>query len=353
MYCTGGLEPKNTDRHDILTVDDTAYILTDKFKTQLRDLFIDWGTFLEVYDHNLNYANMFDQIIKLLNIKENKNLRDMLLPLVKKIYLLPAYAHITCMMKQFMLYEPVSIVIYSLFTLIRHHFEYIVERFIKLRDQYIKDHGLKDPLNNWETLINKWNNANNDYELDSSSPILLFLNSPKPIKIKIYYKITGLKKPINNLVQAIKKFKYAGFCMKVPHRRLEKLLEFPLKEFLVVIRHLNPQEPLPNYKKIEKEIIAILKNKPHKPVVKDIYKRESPPKHLIKLAQLKIKDMDVSPDITQARINLIKWYVSKILDLRKKLLPYGHKYEEYYIQSAKILNQILIILKKELTFNNN
>lgn len=327
MYKTGGLEQ---DAEDVKTmsVDGITYVVSDKFRSMLRDSFIDWGTFLEVYNKNLDYVNMFDQITKLLNIKENENLRDFMIPLVKKIYHLPADAHMACMLKQFMIYEPVSISIHSLFTTIKQHFESLVEHFLNIRNLYIMNNQLGDKPNDYQKLLHRWHDMNSTYNLETSSIILLFLNPPSGLKSGLNFSVTGKEDVINPLKIAVKKFKYEGFCHKVPHKRLISLLEFPVNDFIVAIKALNPSAVFPDYSFLEKSIMTALKSLPKKPVITDKIKREVPPKKLESL-------------------ELAKWYVDAILDLRKNLLPDGKKYEDYFILHAEILKGINEMVKKE------
>lgn len=332
MYCIGGLEPSESDRAVTFTIGGTEYLLTDKFKTMLRDAFIDWGTFLEVYDQEINHNNMFDQIIKLLNIKENKNLREQMLPLLKTIHKLPAKSHITCMMKQFMIYEPVSIAIQSVFSDLKYHYEAIVHKFVEVRNAYIDKNQLRVKPNDWDKLISKWtiDNDRNDYE--SSSIILLMLNPPKKIKHRMHTKVPGMEAVISKLNAGIKAFHYPGFCPKVPHTRLVKLLKFPINEFASAILALDDTVVLPDYKSIEKSVIQLLtrdsppdvENKPH----------NKPP-------------ADLTKDTSEAgQLNLIKWYVSDILEYRKGLLDAGRKYEQYYIDMAKKLARVHNVFKQ-------
>jgi hypothetical protein len=332
---TGGLEPQIGDRDELLIVDGTEYILTDKFKTMLRDAFIDWGTFLQIYNDNLNYNHMFDQIVKLLNIKENKNLREMMIPLLRKIHSLPAKAHITCMLRQFMIYEPISIVIQAVFSKIKYHYESVVRKFVDVRNAYIKQNNLRVKLNDWDKLAEHWSIENDRQELDSSSIILLMLNPPKKIKHSIHLKIPGLNNIIDPINTGLKKFTYPGFCPKVPHTRLVKLLKFPINEFATAIKKIDPTAELPDYKVIEADISVILSNI-SPPKVKDI-PHKYPPKELV---------ADTSE---LGNLHMAKWYVNDILDYRKKLLPDGRKYEQHYIDMAKKLNKVHDILKKKLT----
>lgn len=344
-YAIGGLEPSDDDRHEVMRIDSIDYLLTDKFKSQLRNMILDWGTFLEVYHDNITYSDMFNQVTKLLDIKDNENIRDMLLPIVKKIYHLPISAHLSNMMRQFMIYEPVSHAIYYLFTIIKRHFEQIVEKFIIVRNNYITIHKLKSNTNDWQSLLSSWHKLNDERSLESSSVVLLFLNPSKGLKSEIHYKVVGKEGPMSKLKQAISNFKYAGFCPKVPHERLIKLLAFPLNEFVIAIKALDINAKFPNYNKIESNMEKILKNKLVLPVVRDDFQRLMPPKALKSAAKKQSLDTDNDP---AAKLQLIKWYVDKIMDMRKSLLHYGTQYEEYYISLAKLINAVANDIKSSL-----
>ncbi len=329
MYRIGGLEPSN-EKPKTMKVEGIDYVVSDKFKSMLRDIFIDWGTFLEVYHNNIDYSTMFDQVVRLLNIKENENLRDFMLPLVKKIYHLPASAHMASMLKQFMVYEPVSVAIHAIFTTLKNHFESLVEQFISARNKYILENDLKDKTNNLERLAKYWDDMNSEYNLDSSSLLLLFLHPPKGLKSHLNFGITGKESVIDKLKTAVKKFNYPGFCPKVPYERLKELLEFPVNEFTAAIRSIDSDAMFPDYAKLEKTIESKLSDMPEKPVIPDDMKRDDPPDEL--------KD----------KLEICKWYVSATLDLRKSLLDYGKKFEDYYIKQAEILNDINNSIKIEL-----
>ena len=328
MYKTGGLEP-STNAAKVLEIDGIKYIVSEKFRTMLRDSFIDWGTFLEIYNNNLDYATMFDQMVKLLNIKENENLREFMIPLVKTIYHLPAQAHIICMLKQFMIYEPMSIAVHGLFTTIKLHYEYIVETFINVRNQYISTHNSTQKLNDLSMLKKYWEDMDLQYSLESSSIILLFLNPPEKLKSKIVFDVIGHSDIISKLKNKVKKFHYLGFCPNVPNIRLNALLEFPVNEFITVIKTLDPDIKFPDYAKLELEVTTELKKMPSFPTIIDDIPRLEPPKELTD------------------NIELAKWYIDAILDLRKNLLKYGTLYEEYYVTQAKIFISITDKIKKE------
>lgn len=327
MYKTGGLEPKEDE--NILPIDGINYVVSDKFRMMLRDSFIDWGTFLEIYHDNLDYATLFDQIIKLLNVKENESIRHFLIPMVKKIYALPAEAHMTCMLKQFIIYEPVSVAIHSIFITIKMFYEHLIEQFLITRNRYIELNNTKDKTNDLTQLKEYWSSLNQQYNLETSSLLLLFINPPNGLKSGIYFAIEG-NNAVAKFKQSIKQFHYKGFCIKEPHKRLRALLEFPVNDIIAAISKLDSIVEFPNFKKVENYIAEKIKLIPEPIKIKDTFVRLKPP-----------------ADIESDEIALAKWYIEAILELRKELLPYGSKYEEYYIQKAKVFTEINRELKQE------
>jgi hypothetical protein len=327
IYCLGGLETPD-DNVKTLNIEGTNYVVSDKFKSMLRDSFIDWGTFLEIYNKHLNVATMFDQMVKLLNVDANENLRESMIPIVEKIYNLPADAHMACMVKQFMLFEPVSMAVHSLFTTIKHHFEYTFEKFLLTRNKYIIKNELLDATNDMAGLHAYWESAGDHY--DSSSIKLLFMNPPDGLTSGLNFKVSGKEKVINKLKAAVRKFKYMGFCPKVPHERMDALLKFPINEFNSAILELDPTAELPDYVKLEGQVKDCTKNLPTIPKIVDNIKRKKIP-----------------ADITD-KIEVAKWYINNILDLRKQLIKYGAEFEEYYTNHAKIIMEINSIVKKDL-----
>jgi hypothetical protein len=344
QYCVGGLEELPDDKQETIIMGGTEYLLTDKFKTMLRDSFIDWGTFLEVYHDNMDNDTMFKQIVKLLNVKDTKNLRATMLQMLKKIHGLPAKAHIACMMKQFMIYEPVSIAIQMLFNTIKSHYEHIVELFNTTRNEYIIKKSLLVKPNNWDALMKTWVTNNNKYDLDSSSIILLMLNHPSHVKSRLHFKTPGVNE-VEKLCKEIKKFNYLGFCPRVPHTRLIALLKFPLDEFVTAIKAMNPNTKLPNYQKIESTVGDMLKNAATKPKIPEL-KHNMPDSKLVSKAS--VNNTSLSNITEENQLNLAKWYVSDILEYRKKLLSVGQAYEQYYVDIAKMLYELNTVLNKLL-----
>lgn len=368
-YAIGGLEINLESDKGKIKIDGVTYQFADKFKFMLRDTIINWETFLEIYGTSIEYEDLFQQVVKLLNIQYNEDgstssdkpsqstLKDILMPVVKRIYELPIEAHIACMMKQFVIYEPVSIAISELFSIFKRHYEMLVERFIKSRNSYLLKTNLdkKVKLNDWDTLVETWYQSNGDNQLESSSITLLFLNPPKKLKSGIHYGVPGHESVMTNLKTAVSKFQYPGFCPKVPIERLMKLLAFPVKEFVTAIRVLDKEMKFPNYDEIDRITEECFATVPKKPEITDGVEREQPPKHLIDAIKDAKKAMRVeyhedSAEYTAAKIELIKWYVGRILDVRRRLADQGIKLEEYYIEMAERITQLNKKMK-ELFYN--
>ena len=329
-YCIGGLEPCDSKT---LTIDDTKYT-TNKFKAALRNTIIDWGTFLEVYNDSHSLCQMFDQAVRLLDLKDNEHLRKDILLTLKSLYELPDEAHLTCMLKQYVAHETLSIIIYNIFILIKLHYEKVVIKFLEVRNKTKP----KNP-NDIDALLKTWADIDQQYDIDSSSIILLFLNpklkssNVKLSNSKIHYKTKNVK--TDRLTAAVKKFHYKGFCKRVPKERLDALLAFPINEFMTAIHDIESvlkieKTEFPDYTLLEKKMADILK---------DVVDKPSMPKQQL------IRDQ---PSSNLTSMEKARFYISKTLEIRKQLLPYGLQFEEYYSKLAEKLVVVYEMLKTVL-----
>lgn len=356
QYFIGGLEPSKTSSY---TLGGKSYLNYEKFKTSLRNNLIDWGAFLEIYKKNTEYNAIYENATRLLNIKKGETSRSMFLPVLLKIYDLPAKNHLASMMKQFMLHEPVSIAIYSLFNSVKHHYEYLVKRYFLLRNKYVKKHKTNDNIVNWKETEKRWDILNDEHDIDTSSLALFFINpifnttSMEQMDTpKLYWKINTKDKKIlsavNKLMQQVNKFSYKGFCPKVPVQRMEALLKFPLQAFVSAIKVLNPNEKLPNYDNITEKIHKILKNHIKKPTIDIKLKKKPIKRSILKKVKLNVSENEVNAEITKNRLELTKWIIQEIFKFRKQLIQVGSKYEQYYINVAHQIEKIDKLLKKQL-----
>lgn len=322
-YKIGGLE--NDERNEVIDLNGVIYVISHKFVSMLRDTFIDWGTFLEVYDNGTNNELLVNQAVKLLNIGQIDKINENIIPLLDKIYKLPAESHMYAMIRQYMIYEPVTIIVYSIYIYFKHHYESLIKHYVTERNKYIEKHKTKDTPNDLVALSDYWRQLNLQYKLDTSSLLLTFINPPNNINPYLYLEIEGVPASIK-LIEAFSKFKYTGFCPRVPHVRLYDLLQFPLSSLINAIMAIDKSYKPIDYQSMEKEIEKIISEMPMRPETHDKYERKDPP---IKLQ----------------KNELIKWYVEEILELRKSLISDGKLMEEYYNTQAKIFTRVLAVLK--------
>lgn len=311
-YYIGGLEID--PNHETMVIGGTSYVVSDKYKTMIRDSLIDWGTFQEI-NPEAKFEDIFEESTRLLNIKVTDEIKseENFLRLLKHIHELPASAHIACTMKQFVIYEPLSYAMREVFDKIKHHYEQLVKQFIITRNNHVEQ------KTDFDQLLNNWQRQHDEKELDSSSIILLFINPPEQYTSGIEYTVTNHESVTNSLAAAVKQFTYPGFCPRVPGKRLDLLLKFPLNEFITAIKTLDSSASFPNYNLLESKIETIISNAPNKPNVQDTVERKVVP-------------------------NDIKSYTTSILELRKQFLSEAKKYEQYYVDSAKVFNEINEVL---------
>ena len=330
-YIEGGKEEKKTTK-----IGKKKYVIGDHFRGRFNDTLADWNAFLTTYNDRIKDNILFDEAVNLLGLNENQSIRENILDAVKYVYKFSDRDHVAVMSKQYSIHEPLAYSIFNIFNLIKVHYEKIVREFVEARNSYIDKNKLEQSdKNDWNYLIDLWGDMEIKHGIETSSLVLYYMNPPKGIDNHFKIDIKGneqIKKEMGKLKKAISQFKYLGYCRKVPYTRLVKLLEFPLDVFIRAIQTLDPAyEPL-DYSLIEKAIATILKASRLKNPLKGVKKnlpREKPPKDYNMLA-------------------LIQWYIQKILELRSKLIPLGHKLEVYYGNLAKTIDDIYKMLRKHL-----
>lgn len=351
-YYAGGMDNENPK---IIKIGGTVWAVGEKIKSYIRNSLIDWGTFLQIYDNEMTDEDLFNQIIKMLKLNVNGNIDDVMLPIIKKIYKLPLEQHGKNMINQFTMHEPLTAALYNLFTIFKNHYEYLVLRYVNLRNQYIAEHKLSSKINNLDELMDIWEHVNNDYNINSSSIVLLFAGkTPSDLNIpKISWKVPNIKET-NDLHKKMNKFSYPGYCPKVPHERINALMDFPIQSLVASIKKLNPKEKLPDYSVIYKQIQKILSTIPTVPKLKDSIKKKihtymeknKPPKKILnqakKISQItsKAEKRLVEKNMQEARKQLLIWYTTEILKIRKQLLSYGRSWEKYYAEKACIIDEL-------------
>lgn len=318
-YYSGGLGPNKKDRVNKLKIKNDIYVFDSVFKTNLRNMYIDWGTYNEIYYNSKDYCNNLHYILKLFGMRDKGLEKVEINTALKKIYNMTDKEHLLCMKDQFMLYDPVTKVVRVLFYNLKNFFEKLLIDFYKS--------------------VNIFTNSKIDYENytnneNSSSPLLFYLNEdnakennlqPIDLKIKFKSKDKKLKDLLKKLLKSMKKFNYEGYCPFDVKNRLSALLKFPYIELYNLILAINPNFKKINFNKLKNKIEKIPKiQTPKIPTSK----RKSPPKNI-------------------TNVYLSKWYIEEIMEVRKKLLKSGKKLELYYFNVAKNINTINNILEKD------
>lgn len=327
MYATGGLEPLYED-DETIEIDGFKYRTNDRFRSAIRESLIDWGTFKEIYGNPISNETLFEQVNKILNLKPTPGFDNIIVEILKTLYELPAKIHVEAVFKQKALFEPLSAAIKLVFDQFKKHYEIIVEQYVLARNKYIENTKSADKINDFDEFVNKSEEFDKKYNLQSSSPILLFINPPNGLKTHLHISVESLPQTLV-LKKAIKHFNYPGFCPKVPKERLAKLLNFPIMEFVEVIKLMDPEMIFPDYKKISHKIEKLLKSAPELPEITDDYKRKTIPDNL---------------DIPSS----IQWYVEEILALRKSLVDEAKKYTIYYNEQAQLFVEMSKLLEERL-----
>ncbi len=302
-----------------------------KLEMMIQDNLSDWSTFLRIYGENVSNDDLLDQICKLFLIKKETKLN--INSHLKSLYEADDKTHMVLMNKQFMLQEPVSTVLFDIYTLFKFIFELLIEKFVKTRNEYLDRNNIKGvKRNDWSKLLEMWVEQYKLYDLSSSSIILLFLNPPLG-KSGIHYKIPGKEDIVEKLRDAIYKYHYPGFCTKVPHQRLTQLVcEFPWELIMVCIKQMDDSASLPD---IGLAIDIICKG------LEDL----SPLKWSIDEKSIP-REINPYPE-NDSRST--KWYVESILNLRQKLKKNTKVIENYHIETAKKLTEVYNEVYKALS----
>lgn len=328
-YYTGGLEPSKKDNVHKIKDGNSTYIFDNVFKTKVRDMFIDWGTYQEIFKDVANDNNtcktisyVLEYTTILIGLSDKETIKDSSVnKMLNDLYFKSNEKHLMCMIESFMLYEPVTITSRILFFKVKNHYEKLIITFMKAKHKH--ENTKFD-----ESKFTKYYNG-----VNSSSPLLLYMN-PKnaksngmdimdfnaEFKDKVMQK--KYKAKYKKFDKKIKKFCYSGYCPLVYKERLDILMEFPLNEMISLILMLDSKYKPANYSKINKYAVSIGKVK--KPKISAI-KREKPPERI----NNKILSM---------------WYINSILDLRKALVKSGKNMELFYIKTAKNIEKFNMYL---------
>jgi hypothetical protein len=186
--------------------------------------------------------------------------------------------------------------------------------------------------NNWEALVNIWEQHDEEKDLQSSSVKLLFFNNKK---LGIHFGLPYKSRALIKLVAAARKFRYCGFCPKVPEKRFICLMEFPYEEFSDVIVEMQKKILELDNKALNTDL-NITQNK---------FKVFEKPNYSELLNRMnKAMKFEKEPQINNTKRPRKKMtekqYMEHILEIRKKIAPYCIKLEEHYAHKAEVLDKV-------------
>lgn len=327
----------------------------ERFKYMMRNSLIEWSIFAEQLNESFDYDFVIKKVSDLLDIRNANLVHTPFINILKAIYHLEPEQHIYCMIKQFTIFESKSMSIFLLFNVMKHHFEYIIVKFLHLRNEYAA--RAKRAINDIEKLKDKWEEINSGMDDPTSSTVLYFFNKESEDgsydKIEWEFGATEEQKSLSKeLQEAIQNFKYEGFCHKQAGARLVSLLKFPLRIFLKAILSLDSSFELADYDKIAEEIKTIVKEKVPRPEIKVDYTLPEEPNDLLAAYEEADKQQKTNienHEFARLKLKLIRWYMDNIMVIRKRMLPYCEMYEKYYLNSAEIIDKIYHVAERYLS----
>lgn len=247
LYISGGF---TADSKHI----ENKQLIGNMVKTYIKNRILEWESFKETYykngslEHDKDYKNLLCVLNDIMPLPIYTTNEDELLFLIKNIYTASPNEISTALTKSMPLNNPIQASIRHLFMTYKIYIENTIELFVKLREEYLKQHNLvkNNKHNDFIKLVDRWNTIDMENKLNTSSLILFFNFIPTNAKLEktiptINWNITGSNKLISNAINkflaAVKKtkFNYVGYCPHVSVMRFKLLLKFPIKELLDMI----------------------------------------------------------------------------------------------------------------------
>lgn len=325
-----------------------TYIVGNKASIKIRDKILEWGAFKELYPDKLGNAGtsaLCKVAARILYHTESLDL-DQTLETLRITYKLPDVKLSQMILRRFNLGEVTKNSIHSIFVNWAKYLEKSILKYAEIRNAYI-DHNQthnqngNNEVNNIKDLLKNWSVIDKYYDIETSSPLLLYSHFPKkPYDLpwlrgafieddlwdiypnKFHWIITGV--PETELLQNTltnSNFLYLGFCPRAPKERLRRLFSFPIEELHAATKALGGDidtTPLP----LPEIITMINQSGPRAPTSFE------PPTIL--------RELEPDGDVEHK----VKWYVEKFIDIYLKMKPHFESIETYYVNLAKNLSLV-------------
>lgn len=313
----------------------------NKASVTLRDKILEWGAFNEIYPDvdKLDKAGMQEmcKTVKLVIDSHTCLNPENTLEILKIMYNLPDEKLSKMFLQRFNFSASTKDALRSIYVNWVDHLESAVINYTKTRNAYIKKNSKKDPINKVEDLYKNWSAIDAYYNIQSSSPILLYSNFPKiPYELpwlrgrftendvwdvypSMFYWGVSEVKETTKLENEIRQFTYLGFCPRRPKYRLKKLFDFPLDTLYKATEALGGKSSKHKYH----EVLKMIEKSGH-----------------IKTPQFNIPQIKRKNPKGKTIQQKIKWYVEEIIKIYKILHPHFKEVESYYVEIAKTMSKI-------------
>lgn len=319
----------------------TTKKIGNKASVKLRDKILEWGAFKEIYPDvdKLDSAGVHAMCKTVTLVIDSRTCLspEHTLEVLKTMYNLPDEKLSQMFLRRFNFGETTVEALRSIYVNWVDHVESAVIEYIKTRNAYIKKNATKDHINDINVLYKNWNAIDKYYNIQSSSPILLYSSFPEIpydlpwlrgaftegdvwdiYPLMFHWDVVGVKKT-EKLEKEIRKFNYLGFCPRRPKYRLMKLFEFPLDSLYEATEALGGKAT---------------KNKYHA-VLKMIEESGN-----LKTPQFNVPEITRKTPEGEKIQQKIKWYVEEIIEVYKTLHPHFKDVEKYYTDIAQRMSKI-------------
>lgn len=261
----------------------------NKAELAVRNRAIEWKNFSEYLEKQSDKdAVLREFVMRFFNIvTPQQDVTEML----DKYYKTDPVTIVKNLRKMFFLHEPLAWALRELFFKFTRYYETILRKIVEKNGS-------------WTALIEKWTSHN----YDTSSFPLWNLTYDKEYQT-ILSKHPGMTEWLSNLN---KTWAYKGFCPKVPHERVQSLMEFPIKQLLKISGSSTVEMD-----KFASDLEVLLKDS---------------------------KSCDLSAmNFETTESDNDKPLIEKIMEREQKLLPALRILENHYLEKTTLINEIIKI----------
>lgn len=330
-----------------------TYIVGNKTSVALRSKILEWDAFNEMYPDELSdegIAALCDTVNRIIDGRISVDLPSTL-EILRATYKMDDVQISQTLLRRLNFGEFTKVALQTIFENWMRCLERLVIDYSKTRNEYIKKTGAQDIANDIEALSAKWTALDKYYEINSSSPILLYSYFPNrpydlpwlrgtyveddvwDIKIpEFHWTVSGIKET-DEFYQALTRsgFAYLGFCPRAPKQRLMRLLAFPADALAAATKALGGSD---RSNRVSLESLCARMRESQTLDADGNHPVFAPP------------NMKRLPEPNGTTVSLVKWYVTQFIDIYMQLKLHFESIENYYVELARKLRKIGSILEK-------